>query len=81
MGKIWIGTRKHAEHLRRLAVVFAVPLRLKIVTELYQREMSPTQFYKEFGGGSVSRVTKHFERLRATGWLRSGGLPNRPGPL
>ncbi|HET8862420.1 MAG TPA: winged helix-turn-helix domain-containing protein [Solirubrobacterales bacterium] len=58
------------EHLRRLAVVFAVPIRLKIVTELYQREMSPKQFQEEFGGGSVSRIAQHFERLRETGWLR-----------
>jgi hypothetical protein len=59
------------EHLRRLAVVFvAVPIRLKIVTELYQREMSPKQFYEEFGGGSVSRLAQHFERLVETGWLR-----------
>ncbi|HMJ73327.1 MAG TPA: winged helix-turn-helix domain-containing protein [Solirubrobacterales bacterium] len=58
------------DHLRRLAVVFAAPIRLKIVTELYQRDMSPTQFFEEFGGGSVSRVARHFERLRETGWLR-----------
>lgn len=70
MVRIWIGGREHAEHLRRLAVVFAVPIRLKIVTELYWREMSPTQFFEEFGGGSPSRVARHFERLRETGWLR-----------
>jgi len=70
MGRVWIGVRERVEHLRRLAVVFAVPIRLKIVTELYQREMSPKQFHDEFGGGSISRVAKHFERLRETGWLR-----------
>lgn len=70
MGRVWIGVRERVEHLRRLAVVFAVPIRLKIVTELFQREMSPTQFYEEFGGGSVPRVARHFERLRETGWLR-----------
>jgi hypothetical protein len=70
MGRVWIGIRERVEHLRRLAVVFAVPIRLKIVTELYQRQMSPTQFYEEFGGGSSSRVYKHFERLRETDWLR-----------
>jgi DNA-binding transcriptional ArsR family regulator len=69
MGRVWIGVRERVEHLRRLSVVFAVPIRLKIVTELYQREMSPTQFYEEFGGGSPSRIYKHFERLRETGWL------------
>jgi hypothetical protein len=51
-------------------VVFAVPIRLKIVTELYQRDMSPKQFYEEFGGGSVSRIAQHFEKLKKTGWLR-----------
>ena len=56
-------SQRAGEHLRRLAVVFAVPIRLKIVAELYQREMSPKQFYEEFGGGSISRVAKHFERL------------------
>jgi predicted ArsR family transcriptional regulator len=70
MGRVWIGLRERVEHLRRLAVVFSSPVRLKIVTELYQRDMSPTQFYKEFGGGSVARVARHFERLRETGWLR-----------
>lgn len=70
MPSVWIGVREQVEHLRRLAVVFAAPLRLKIVTELYQREMSPTEFYVEFGGGSVSRVAKHFDRLEETGWLR-----------
>jgi len=70
MGRVWIGGGERVEHLRRLAVVFAVPIRLKIVIELYQREMSPTQFFKEFGGGSVPRVARHFERLSETGWLR-----------
>jgi hypothetical protein len=71
MGRVWIGVRERVEHLRRLAVVFAVPIRLKIVTELYQREMSPKQFYEEFGGSSLSRVAQHFERLMETGWLRA----------
>lgn len=70
MGRVWIGVRQRVEHLRRLAVVFAVPIRLKIVTELYQRDMSPSQFFAEFGGRSLSRVSKHFERLAAAGWIR-----------
>jgi hypothetical protein len=32
MGRVWIGVRERVEHLRRLAVVFAVPIRLKIVS-------------------------------------------------
>ena len=70
MSRVWIGLRKQVEQLRRLAVVFAVPIRLKIVTELYQREMSPKLFYEEFGGGSPARVAQHFEKLREAGWLR-----------
>jgi DNA-binding transcriptional ArsR family regulator len=56
--------------LARLAVVFADPLRLKIVSELFMREMSPTQFYEAYGGGSLSRVDRHFKRLAEHGWLR-----------
>ena len=59
-----------AEYFARLSVVFADPIRLKIVTELFQREMSPSGFHQRFGGGSLSRVSAHFRRLRETGWLR-----------
>jgi len=68
--KVWVGIRSRAKYLRRLSVVFAVELRLKIVTELYMREMSPKQFHSEFGGGSISRVTHNFEKLAENGWLR-----------
>jgi hypothetical protein len=74
---MWIGTTR-AVHLRRLSVVHAVELRLKIVTELFVREMSPTGFYKEFGGGSASRVAKNFKRLEETGWLRY--IRSEPAP-
>jgi predicted ArsR family transcriptional regulator len=75
--KLWIGVRDEVEHLRRLAVVFAVPIRLRIVNELYRREMSPKEFFEEFGGGSLPRVAQHFERLAKMGWLR---LIDRKGP-
>jgi DNA-binding transcriptional ArsR family regulator len=55
--------------LTRLAIVYDYPLRTKIVTELYMREMSPKEFFDEFGGGSVSRVCRHFEKLAEYGWL------------
>jgi hypothetical protein len=58
------------ERLRRLSVVFAVELRMKIVIELYMREMSAKQFFLEFGGGSASRVNQNFTRLAKDGWLR-----------
>lgn len=51
-------------------MVFAVDLRLRIVTELYMKEMSPKQFFEQFGGGSISRVDAHFKTLQKHGWLR-----------
>jgi hypothetical protein len=75
--------RSQREHLRRLAIVFKVEIRLKIVAELYVRAMSPKDFLGEFGGGSVSRVAQHFEMLERHGWLRrvgqKGGEPKRRG--
>lgn len=70
MARVWTGSRSRTSYLRRLAIVFADELRLKIVTELYMREMSPSRFFAEFGGGSVSRVDRHFKRLAEHGWLR-----------
>lgn len=70
MAKVRVPIKPQASFLRRLAVVFAEPLRLKIVIELYMREMSPTQFFEAFGGGSVARVDRHFRKLAEHGWLR-----------
>lgn len=70
MSKVWIGTRELAAYLRRLSVVYSHDLRLKIVTQLYMREMSPAMFYAEFGGGSIARVNRHFKKLAEEGWLR-----------
>ncbi|HEX6688493.1 MAG TPA: winged helix-turn-helix domain-containing protein [Solirubrobacterales bacterium] len=58
------------ERLRRLSVVFAVELRLKIVAELYMRPMSAKQFHEEFGGGSPARVNQNFKMLAREDWLR-----------
>lgn len=57
------------DRLLRLATLFAVELRLKIVAELYIREMSAKQFFAAYGGGSLSRVHKNFEVLAKEGWL------------
>lgn len=57
-------------YLSRLGVVWAYPLRLTIVTELYMREMSVTEFVNEFGGGSLGKVRWHFRKLAEHGWLR-----------
>jgi hypothetical protein len=70
VARVRIGSESQAAYLQRLAVVLADPLRLKIATELFLREMSPTLFFEEFGGGSVSRVARHFEALVKAGWLR-----------
>lgn len=50
--------------------MFADPVRLRIVSELFQREMSPSQFFEVNGGGTLSRVDSHFKRLTKFGWLR-----------
>jgi DNA-binding transcriptional ArsR family regulator len=68
--RIRIGDSQPASIFPRLAVVFADPIRLKIVAELYQAEMSPSQFFSVYGGGSLSRVDRHFKRLADQGWLR-----------
>lgn len=52
-------------------------LRLRIVTELYAREMSPKQFHEEFGGGSLPRVIRSFNKLAEHGWL---SLTRTEGP-
>lgn len=65
------------ERLRRLAVVFSVELRMKILIELYMREMSARQFHAEFGGGSASRINQNFNTLAEKSWLR---LVHHEGP-
>jgi DNA-binding PadR family transcriptional regulator len=58
-------------YLLRLGVLYAHPLRMKLVSELYMREMSPTQALEEFGGGiSYGAMLKHFKKLEEHGWLR-----------
>jgi hypothetical protein len=68
--KALTGLKSRMAYLRRLSVVFAVELRINIVTQLNLREMSPKQFYEEFGGGSISRVDRNFKKLVEHGWLR-----------
>lgn len=74
--RLAIGTNAR-ERLRRLAVVFAVELRAKIVVELYMREMSSPQFFEEFGGGSPARISQNFTTLAEKNWLR---LVRKEGP-
>jgi len=53
-----------------LGVLYAHPLRIKIASELYMREMSPTEALKEFGGGSYGQILSHFHILEKHGWIR-----------
>lgn len=53
----------------RVAKVMADELRIKIVAELNLREMSPKSFFEEFGGGSITRVSRAFDLLTEFGWL------------
>jgi hypothetical protein len=67
--RVRVGSQP-SSYLSRLAVVFADPIRLKIVSELFLREMSPSGFFEVYGGGTLSRVDAHFKRLGKFGWLR-----------
>jgi hypothetical protein len=67
--KVRGNPRPHSP-LDRLAVVFADPVRLTIVSELFLREMSPSAFAKTYRVGSPSRVARHFSRLEEYAWLR-----------
>lgn len=63
----------------RMAKVLSEPLRLKILEELNRRDMSPKQFYEEYGGGSLTRVWRHFRILEEYEWIekvaqKSGGM-------
>jgi DNA-binding transcriptional ArsR family regulator len=72
------GTTSKLPFILRMAKLFGDPLRLKIVYELSMRPMSPKQFFEEFGGGSISRVARHFKVLADYDWIelvgeKSGG--------
>jgi hypothetical protein len=53
----------------RMAKVFADSLRIEILSELNTRELSPKGFFDEFGGGTLSRVSRAFDLLYEYGWL------------
>lgn len=69
--EIWTGLRSQTARLRHLSAAFATELRLKIVIELYGREMSAQQFRTEFAPEeSTGRVDYAFRELARHGWLR-----------
>ncbi len=72
------GSTSKLPFILRMSKLFADPLRIKILGELSMRDMSPKQFFEEFGGGSLSRVARHFKALAEYDWLelvdeKSGG--------
>ncbi len=69
MTKLKTGIKSHLPFTLRMAKVFADSLRVQILAECNTREMSPKQFFEEFGGGSLSRVARAFEVLIEYGWL------------
>lgn len=70
MTRLSTGIKSHMPYTFRLAKLMADELRIKIVRELNAREMSPKEFFEEFGGGSLSRVSHAFDLLFEYGWLR-----------
>jgi len=70
--------RVDAPYTLRVSKVLADDLRVKILMELNLRTMSPSEFFAEFGGGNLARVSRAFEQLEKWGWLelidtRTGG--------
>lgn len=65
------GTRIQLDvpYTLRVAKLMADELRIKIVMELSLREMSPKEFFEEFGGGSIPRVSRAFDLLAEFGWI------------
>jgi hypothetical protein len=53
----------------RLSQLFADPLRLTVLAECNEREMSPQSFHREVGGSALTKVTQAFELLAQYDWL------------
>lgn len=65
-----LGGTGGSPYLVRLGVLYMHPIRMKIQTELYRREMGPTEWIEEYGGSSYGMVLGHFKTLEKHGWLR-----------
>ena len=63
------GIKSRLPYTLRMAKLMADELRMKIVLELNMRDMSPKEFFEEFGGGSLPRVCRAFDLLVEYGWL------------
>jgi hypothetical protein len=54
---------------KRVSAVFSSPLRMNILSECNEREMSPRSFHREVGGTTLTKVVKAFELLAQYDWL------------
>jgi hypothetical protein len=58
----------------RLAPILHDDVLLEIVSELNEREISVTQFHREFGGASKPGISRRFKGLESAGWVAKGGV-------
>jgi hypothetical protein len=56
----------------RLAPILRDDLLLEIVAELNKRELSVTQFHREFGGAGKPGISRRFKGLESSGWIGKG---------
>jgi hypothetical protein len=63
------GDKSYLPFEVRMGKVFGDPMNVMIVAEAGGRDVSPKQFHEKFGGGSLSRVSRHFDTLVEYGWL------------
>lgn len=67
----FVAAEIDTETLARMAKAMSSPLRIRILAELNNRAMSPTEFFKQCNveGHSVSTISKHFRKLAGYGFL------------
>jgi DNA-binding transcriptional ArsR family regulator len=67
----FVAAEIDTDTLARMAKAMSSPLRIRILAELNNRAMSPTEFFNQCNveGHSVSTISKHFRKLAAYGFL------------
>jgi len=56
-------------YAERLAAVYADSLRMNVLGECNEREVSPRSFHSEVGGATLAKITQAFELLVQYEWL------------
>ena len=56
-------------YAERLAAVYADSLRMNVLGECNEREISPRAFHQEVGGATLAKITQAFELLLQYEWL------------